>query len=60
MSAPDDEHTLQQLQQEKTALESRPHNGYADAARAAELNSEIEAIEDRIARKKQRAEHGEG
>jgi hypothetical protein len=60
MGIPSDEHTLQQLEQEKTALESRPTSGYADASRVARLNSEIEAVEDRTARKKQRAEHGEG
>ena len=60
MGTLDDEQTLQTLENEKTAFETRPHKGYADAARVATLNSEIEAIEDRIARERQRAMHGEG
>jgi hypothetical protein len=60
MSVSDDEHELQRLEEEKTAVQGRPHDGYADAARFIELESEIEAVEERITRGKQRAEHGEG
>jgi len=55
-----DERTLERLEQEKESLESHPHDGYADAARVARLESEIEMVEERISREKQRAEHGEG
>jgi predicted nucleic acid-binding Zn-ribbon protein len=60
MSVSDDEQTLQKLEEEKAAIQSRLHDGYTDAARSAQLESEIEAVEERIAREKQRAEYGEG
>jgi uncharacterized protein involved in exopolysaccharide biosynthesis len=60
MSVSDDEQTLQRLEEEKAAIQSRQHNGYADASRLVRLESEIEAVEERIARERQRAEHGEG
>jgi hypothetical protein len=60
MSVSDDEHTLQNLEEEKATIESRPHNGYTDAAHVVQLESEIDAVEDCMAREKQRAEHGEG
>ena len=56
----EDTRALQQLEDEERALENRPHNGYQDAARVARLRSEIEAIEERILRDKQRAEQGQG
>lgn len=60
MSVSDDEFTLQKLEEEKAAIEGRPHNGYGDATRVIQLESEIEAIEEGIAQEKQRAEHGQG
>lgn len=60
MSVSDDEQTLHNLEEEKTAIQNRPHNGYADATRFAGVESEIEDVEERIARERQRAEHGEG
>jgi len=60
MSVADDERAIQRLEQEKAAFESRPHSGYADASHVRGLDSEIEAIRNRIAREKQRAEHGQG
>ena len=60
MSVSDDEHTVQKLEEEMAAIQSRPHNGDTDAADYVRLESEIEAVEERIAREKQRAEIGEG
>ena len=60
MSISDDEFKLQRLEEEKAAIESRPHNGYADATCVIQLESEIEADEQGIEREKQRAEHGQG
>jgi predicted nucleic acid-binding Zn-ribbon protein len=60
MSVSDDERELQELEKEKAALQSQLHNGYTDAARFARLESAIRAVEGRITRAKQRAEHGEG
>jgi hypothetical protein len=60
MSVSDDEQELQKLEAEKAAVQNRPHNGYADAGRFVQLEFEIEAVEGRILRGKQRAEHGEG
>jgi uncharacterized protein involved in exopolysaccharide biosynthesis len=60
MSVSDHEFTLQKLEEEKAAIQSRPHDGYADAARVIRLESEIEAIEERIAQEKQRVEYGQG
>jgi hypothetical protein len=56
----DEESELQALEREKKAIESRPHDGFADAARVVRLESEIEALDERIEREKQRAERGEG
>jgi hypothetical protein len=55
-----EESELQELQREKEALESRPHDGFADAARVVRLESEIEALNQQMEREKQRAERGEG
>jgi hypothetical protein len=60
MGVSDDGFALQKLEEEKAAIQSRPHDGYADAARVIRLESEIEAIEERIAQEKQRVEHGQG
>jgi uncharacterized protein involved in exopolysaccharide biosynthesis len=60
MSISDDEQTLQHLEEEKAAIQTRPHNGYTDASRFVQLESEIEGVEERITREEQRAEHGEG
>jgi hypothetical protein len=60
MGVSDDEQTIQNLEQEEAAIQSRPHNGYSDAARFTRLESEIQAVEERISREKQRAEQGEG
>jgi hypothetical protein len=56
----DEESELQALEKEKEAIENRPHDGFADAARVVRLESEIEALDERIEREKQRAERGEG
>ena len=56
----DEERRLQDLEREKAAIESRPHDGFADATRVVRLESEIAALDDRIRREKQRAERGEG
>jgi hypothetical protein len=56
----DEQSELQALEREKEAIESRPHDGFADAARVVRLESEIEALDERIGREKQRAERGEG
>lgn len=60
MSLSDDEQTLQRFEQELAAIQSNPHNGYADASRFARLESDIQAVQRRIARERQRAEPGEG
>ena len=56
----DEESRLQDLEREKEALESRPHNGFADATRVVRLESEIEALDEDIEQEKQRASHGQG
>ena len=56
----DEESSLQSLESEKQALEQRPHDGFADAVREVRLNSEIEALEQRIAQNKQHGVPGEG
>jgi hypothetical protein len=55
-----EESELLALEREKEALESRPHDGFADAARVVRLESEIEALDDRMEREKQHAERGQG
>jgi hypothetical protein len=59
-SIPDEERTLQNLEREKAAIEDRPHDGYKDASRVVQLESEAEFVQERILRDKQRAEQGEG
>jgi hypothetical protein len=56
----DEESKLQALEREKEAIQSGPHDGFADATRVVRLESEIEALDERIEREKQRAERGEG
>ena len=51
---------LQALERKKEALETRPHDGFADATRVVRLESEIEALDERIEREEQHAERGEG
>lgn len=60
MSVPDEERKLQKLEEEKDAVESEPHSGFKDATRFVQLDSEIEAVEDRITKEKQLPEKGEG
>ena len=55
-----EESELQALEREKEVLESRPHDGFEDAARVVQLESEIEALDERIEREKQHAERGQG
>ena len=55
-----EENELQALEREKEALENRPHDGFADAARVVRLESEIEALDERMEREKQHAERGQG
>ena len=55
----DEESELQALEREKEAIESRPHDGFADAARVVRLESEIEALDERLEREKRRAERGQ-
>jgi hypothetical protein len=59
-NAANEESELQALEREKEAVESRPHDGFADAARVVRLESEIEALDERIEREKQRPTRGEG
>lgn len=56
----DEEGRLRDLETEKAALESRPHDGFADATRVVRLESEIEELDKQIQQEKQRAVHGEG
>ena len=49
----DEEQRLQDLEREKDSIEAGPHSGFADAIRVTRLNSEIEALEERIERKRQ-------
>ena len=56
----DDEGRLWDLENEKSAIESRPHDGFADATRVVRLDSETEELDKQIQREKQRAAHGEG
>ena len=60
MSVSDNERKLEKLEKEKDEVQSEPHSGFKDATRFVQLDSEIEAIEDRITREKQYAERGEG
>ena len=60
MSVSDDEQKLHTLEQELAAIQSNPHNGYADASRFARLESDIQAVQRCIARQRQHAEQGEG
>ena len=46
----DEEGKLQDLENEESALESRPHDGFADATRVARPKSEIEALDEQIQR----------
>lgn len=55
-----EEQTLARLQQQQSELEAQPHNGYADAVSFLRLRSQIEEVEDRIARAKQQADRGTG
>jgi len=55
-----DERTLQDMIREKDALESRPHDGFADATRVMQLASRIGDLEEQIRRRKQQAAMTEG
>ena len=49
----DEEQRLHDVEREKDSIEAGPHNGFADAVRVTRLNSEIEALEERVEREKQ-------
>jgi len=55
-----EESELRALEREKEAIENRPHDGFADAARVVRLDSEIEALDELIEQEKQRPVGGEG
>jgi hypothetical protein len=55
----DEERRLQDLRSERDFMQARPHDGFADAIRVTGLDSEIQALEDHIAREKQRSELGQ-
>jgi hypothetical protein len=56
---PNEESEIQALEREKAIIESRPHDGFADALRVVRLESEIGELDDRIEREKQHAERGQ-
>ena len=59
-SLADEEKKLEELEREEAVLESGPHDGFADASRVVRLESEVEALDQRIEREKQRAIRGQG
>jgi predicted nucleic acid-binding Zn-ribbon protein len=60
MSVSEDEQEIQRLEQEKANIENQSHNGFADASRFRQLDYEIQAAEERLARERQHPEEGEG